>query len=616
MTVQPMIVTFIILIFALLLFSYSKIRADVIAVGSLLLLTLLGYITVEEALAGFANPTVMIIAGLFVVGAGVFDSGLARNLGDSLLRFGGKSERLTLLVIVLIVSLFSAVISNSGTVALFLPVIMSYALLHHDDPSKFILPLAFAGSFGGLLTIIGSPANLLVRDALVQAGYGSLSFFSITGLGLVALLAGLLFILTVGRGLLPKMNSGYTKQTESMSAGEQAGLYKIYDRLHFLHVPEMSDMVGERLADLKLPSQYGVTIIEIDRRAPEDSGEPDRFFFGGAEEIIYPDDLLLVLGEETDVQHFIQKFELLRKPFLPEEVKKHFFNEEYGLTEVLIAPHSSLEDQSINDIHFREKYSCNVLAINRKGEYIQTELAKEKIRLGDALLVHGKWEDIQLLSEDKRDVVVLGSVEEKPNAPTVGKAPIAAAILIGMVILMATQVIPFPVSVMLAAFLMVITGCIRSVEEAYQRINLDAVVLIASFLPVVTALDKTGGLQFISNGLMDLFGNLGPYGLLIGIYLLTSVLSQFLSHVVTSMLLAPIGIVAAIGMGYSPYPFVLAIAIAAGMSFATPLASPTNALVQTAGGYRPADFVKAGLPLQIFIGIIMIIFIPLFFPFK
>lgn len=618
MTIQPMIITFVILLIVTLLFIQSKFRPDLIAVGSLLLLSLLGIITPEEALAGFSNSSVIMIAGLFIVGAGIFDSGLAKGIGNSLFRYGGNSEKKLLFIIIITVSLFSGVLSNTGTVAVLLPVIMSIAIELNLNPTRFLLPLAFASSLGGLLTIIGTPANLIVSDTLRKAGYDPLGFLDITGIGLVSVGAGLLFMMTLGRRLLPGNDAASTKSSKSLSTGELAGLYKVYDQLHFIYVPDTSDVVGERLADLKLPSRFEITIIEIERKSKEKLTlkQAKQSVVARANEVLHPDDLLLVFGGEEEVAHFVNTYELERRSFKLEDIKAHFLSKTYGMTEILIAPHSTLEDQTIADIHFREKYSCNVLAINRKGEYIQTDLAKEKLKLGDAILVHGKWENIEIIAKDKHDVVVLGTISEEANiASSKGKAPIAAGIMLFMLILMTLELIPAVLSVLLAAFLMILTGCIRSLEEAYQRINLEAVVLIAAMLPMATALEKTGGVQFISNGMLELLGEYGPYTVLIGFYLLTSLFSQFISNTATAVIFAPIALTTAIGMGYSPYPFLVGVAVAASMSFSTPVASPTNAMVMTAAGYKFNDFVKVGLPLQVFVGICALIALPLFFPF-
>ncbi len=617
MTVQPMIITFIVLFAVLILFIQSKLRPDLIAVGALLLLTIFDVLTPEEALAGFSNTTVIMLASLFIVGAGVFDAGLAGRVGNSLLRFRGNNEKTLMIVIMLTVSLFSAFLSSLGTVALLLPVIISIAFKLNIHPSRFLLPLAFASSLGGVLTVIGSPAILIISDALKKAGYERLAFFDITGIGLVALGAGIVFMLTFGRKLLPSGENNHSTG-DTLSAGELAGLYKVYDRLHFVHVPDSSDIIGERLADLKLPTKFEITVIEMERKIPQEDGGGDQIesLIASADQIIYPQDLLLVFGGEEEVAYFVNTYNLERKPFELEDIKSHFLSETYGMTEILISPNSILENQTIVDVHLREKYTCSCLAINRKGEYLQRDLSNEKLQQGDALLVHGKWENIELLSKDLYDVVVLGTNTEEESIPhSDGKAPVAGIILFLMLMGMITEVVPPIISAISAAFLMVVTGCIRSIEEAYQRINLDVVILIAALLPVSAALEKTGGVQIISNYLLDLLGKSGPYALLAGLYLIAAVLSQFIGSPATAVFLAPIAITSASGMGVSAYPFIICVAVASSMAFATPAATPANAMVMTAGGYNFNDFLRVGIPMKLFVGIFVVLALPVFFPF-
>ncbi|WP_153126238.1 SLC13 family permease [Peribacillus tepidiphilus] len=618
MTIQPMLLTFLILIVTTFFFIQEKVRSDLVAFGSLLALTLTNVITPKEALAGFSNSVVIMIAGLFIVGAGIFNTGLAKSIGHSLLKWGGNSEIKLLLIVMLTVGVFSGFLSNTGTVAVLLPVVMSMAMELKISPSRFLIPLAFASSLGGVLTLIGTPPNLVVSGMLKESGFEKLSFFDFTGIGLVALGAGLLFMVIIGRKLLPNHDFTSNISGKEISAGELAGMYKIYDQLHFVHVPEASEIVGERLLDLKLPVRYEITVIEIERKHKEKLAlkNPKQSIVARADEILHPQDLLLVFGVKEKVDSFIKDYELERKEFNLEDIKRHFLSRTYGMTEIIITPHSSFENKSLIEIHFREKYQCSVLAINRKGDYIQTDVANEKLKHGDALLVHGKWDNIEKIAKNTHDVVVLGTVsKEASRAYASGKAPIAAGIMLFMLALMTFEVISPVIAVLVAAFLMIVTGCIRSIEEAYTMINWESIILIAAMLPMATALEKTGGIMFISDLMLKALGGFGPYGILVGFYLATMLLSQFISNTATAVIFAPIALTTAVSMGISPYPLLICVAVAASMAFSTPIASPTNALVMTAGGYSFKDFVKIGVPLQIFIGVFMIIAIPLFFPF-
>jgi di/tricarboxylate transporter len=617
---QQMLFTFIILVVATALFIQGRLRADLIALTALLTLTLTQVLTLEEALSGFSNPVVIMIAGLFVVGAGVFNSGLVEMAGGRLLASAGRSEVKLFILVMLTAALLSGFLSSTGTVSVLLPIVMSLALKQQESPSKFLLPLAYASSLGGVLTLISTPSNMLVSNVLEAHGFKGISFWGFTPIGLVVVGAGIIFMLTAGRKLLPNDSVTVESSPKKISATELAGMYKVYDRLHFLTIPAHSDIVGERLSDLLLPVKYEITVIEIDRRVKDEETQlmqKDQTFSAKADEVLHPDDIVLVFGESDSVNRLAEDYELGLKKYDTDTIQKHFLSSNFGLTEILIVPHSDYENQTLRDVHFREKYQCSVLAINRQGEYIQADVGTEQLRPGDALLIHGEWENIGRISADLQDVIVIGSTSEAEQGLSYqkGKAYIAAGIVALMLILLSVDLIPPVLSVLTAAFLMIITGCIRSMEEAYGQINWESVILIAAMLPLSVALEKTDGTELISNGINSILGGLGPYGVLAGYYLLTMVLGQFISHAATAIIMAPIAFASAINLQLSPVPLLICIAVAASMAFSTPVASPTNALVMTAAEYKYRDFALIGILLQLFIGIIMIITIPLFFPF-
>ncbi|MDQ0217269.1 SLC13 family permease [Peribacillus cavernae] len=616
---QSMLFTFIIIVVTTAMFIQGKFRSDFIALTALMALAITGILTVDEALSGFSNPIVIMIAGLYVVSAGIFNSGLAERLGSYFLGLSGGSERKLFVIVMLTAGLFSGFLSGTGTVALLLPLVTSMALKQRTSPSRFLLPLAYASSLGGVLTLVSTSPNMIVNDVLGRNGFDSFDVFDFTPIGLVVLAAGLLFMLTAGRKLLPNETVAANKGGKDISASELAGMYKVYDRLCYLHIPADSDIVGERLSDLILPVKYEITVIEITRKMKDiqipllQKNQP---FSVNADEVLHPDDFILVFGEDASVKRLAQDYELELKRFNAEAIKKHFVGSKFGLTEILIVPHSDYENQTLRDVHFREKYQCSVLAINRKGEYIQADVGTEQLKPGDALLIHGEWDNINRISADLQDVIVIGSEpEEKDQSYPLGKALIAGGIMAFMLIMLAIDVMPPVISVLTAAFLMVVTGCIRSIEEAYQHINWESVFLLAAMMAMAAALEKTGGAMLISNGLNNILGGLGPYAMLAGFYLLTMILSQFISNAASAVLIAPIAFLSAVTLHYSPYPFLLCVAIAASMAFSTPGASPTNALVMTAGEYKYKDFALIGVLLQILIGILMIFAIPLFFPF-
>ncbi len=620
---QPLFITFLILVCTIAFIIQGKYRVDLIALVGLVVLGLTGILTLEELLAGFANPVVIIVAALFVISAGIFNSGLVDKIGNYLLGFGHRSDSNLLLIVMLTGGLLSAFLSGTGIVVILIPIVMSLALKKKMSPSHYLLPLAYASSLGAVLTLIGTAPNIYISNLLQNQGIVNLSFFDFTPIGLVAFMAGVLFMMTVGRTLLPRDSIVAKNSVKGLSAGELAGMYKVYDRLHYLHIPAGSDMVGERLVDLQLPVNYEITLIEIKRKVKEKqlSLLPKQIVISAkADEVLHPDDIILVFGEEENVERLTVDYELEYKHFIPEQIRKYFVSSKFGLTEILIMPHSIFENQTLMDVHFREKYRCNVLAINRNGEYIQADVGTEKLKPGDALLIHGEWKNIERISADLEDVIVIGSAStetktDQSQSPSKSKAIMAALITILMIVLLSFETIPAVLSVVTAALLMIITGCVRSMEEAYQKINWEPVILIAAILGIMQALDNSGGVRLISDSFVLFFENTGPYGLLAGFYLLTMLLGSFIPYGVAAVIMSPIALLCSESIGVSPIPILMGIAIAASLALSSPKASSSNTLIMTAGEYRKKDFAFMGLSLQAFVGVVLVIAIPMFFPF-
>lgn len=616
---NPMIFTFVILILTTIAFIFGRWRSDLVAVASLIILSITGIVSPQEALAGFSNTVVIMIAALFIVGAGIFNTGLASQIGKQLVRLGGKNETRMLIIIMLTVGFFSAFMSNTGTVAILLPVIISMALQMKVSPAKFLIPLAYASSLGGTITLIGTPPNLVVNEILKDHDLTKFQFFGFAPIGLVALVAGTLFMVLIGRKLLPNKVDISNEEYNSFTSTELAGFYKIFDRLHLLCVSEGSLLINQSLSQLNLPEKFGVTVITIKRKGNE------RFPFQTKiphlltpKEPIKEEDIILAFGEGKAIEELLGEYQLTRVELKrKKDLQEQFFSRAFGLTEILITPQSNFVGKTLKDVHFRTKYHCNVLTINRRGRYIQENVANTRFRAGDALLVHGKWEDIELIDHhEQSNIVVVGKVsEEADTAFAKGKASIAAVIMLFMLIMMTTEWISPVIACIAAAFLMIVTGCLRSMNDAYQKVNWESVILIAAMLPMATALDNTGGVTFISEVIINSLGEFGPYAILTGFYVLTMLFSQFISNTATAVIFAPVALASAQALQLSPYPLLMGVAVAASMAFSTPVASPTNAMVMSAGGYSFKDYAKVGLPLQVVLAVIMIVFIPLVYPF-
>ena len=328
---------------------------------------------------------------------------------------------------------------------------------------------------------------------------------------------------------------------------------------------------------------------------------------------IMENDTLLLKGSSTMVEKLCDDYSLKLQRNGNETVD--LLSKELGLVEVLLTPHSSFNNKTIKKIGFREKYNLNVVGINRKGDYVLQKMSSQRLKFGDALLVQGAWDDIELWAKETKDVVVIGQPREHAGkASASGKAPIAGLIMLFMVLLMVFEVFAPVVSVLIGAVLMVLTGCLRNMDDAYSEMNWESIILIAAMIPMATALEKTGGMVLLSEAIIDSLGRFGALGILAGLYFLTMTFGLFISNTATAVLFAPIAMNAALAIDANPYTFMIAIAVAANMAFSTPVSSPTNAMVMTAGGYKFFDFIKIGVPLQLILFLIMMIVIPLFVP--
>lgn len=610
--------TFIILGITIILFTTNKVRGDLVAVTALLAFVVCGILTPVEALAGFSNSVVIMIAGLFVIGAGLLRTGLAGVAGNLLLKWSGDSELKLFVLLLIIVATVGAFMSNTGTVALMLPIVVSVAMSIKVSPSKFLLPLSYIASMSGLMTLIASPPNLIVSQTLEDNGYGKLGFFDITPIGIIATITVIIYLVIVRNKLLPNEKSRINNDAGyKLSPKKIVKEYHLNDRLFRIYVPEDSKIIDRPLSDLKLPAIYQIYIMKIHRHQNEGIKLMPMTYqeMAGPSSIIHPKDEFYVQGEKEDVMKFIEDYGLELREFETED-KGYLISKQIGVAEVLLTPQSRLIGETVSNIGFREKYNLNILGINQKGDYLLQNMANKKLRFGDAILVQGTWEEIELLSRETHDVVVVGKPKEHAGvAAATGKAPIAAVILLLMIVGMVFEVLDAVILVLIGAVLMIMTGCLRNMDDAYEKINFESIILVAAMLPMATALQKTGGMTIISDGMIDMLGRYGPYGVLIGIYVITIIFGQFVSNTATAVLFAPIAMNAAIILDVSPHTFMIAVAAAAGMAFATPIASPTNSLVLTAGGYKFMDFVRVGVPLQIIMFIVMMIAIPLIYPF-
>lgn len=620
-----MYITLTILVLSAIFFMNGKIRSDVVALCALVLLLVFQILTPEEALSGFSNSIVIMMVGLFVVGGAIFQTGLAKMISAKILRMAGKSELKLFILVMLVTAAIGAFVSNTGTVALMLPIVVSLALSANMNASRLLMPLAFASSMGGMMTLIGTPPNLVIQNTLTENGYAPLSFFSFTPVGIICVLTGIIVLIPLSKIFLSKKGQNNNNKTNrNKSLNELVKEYQLANNLFRIKVNPKSPVIGKNVVELDIRKKYGLNVLEVRRISQSQS----RFLKSVNQKLatdttLQSEDVIYVMGDFDRIHQIAQELDLyIIDSHTTEESGKNKENSldfyDIGIAEILLMPNSRLINQSVKDAGFRDKYNLNVLGIRRKKEYILHDIKDEKIHSGDVLLVQGTWNDIARLSEDQSEWVVLGQpLTEAAKVTLDYKAPVAATIMVLMIAAMMFDFIPIaPVTaVMIAGLLMVLTGCFRNVESAYKTINWESIVLIAAMLPMSLALEKTGASKVISHSLVTGLGQYGPVILLAGVYFTTSLMTMFISNTATAVLLAPIAMQSAIGIGVSPYPFLFAVTVAASMCFASPFSTPPNALVMPAGQYTFMDYVKVGLPLQIIIGIIMIFTLPLIFPF-
>jgi len=615
-----MYITLAILVIASAFFMMGKIRSDLVALSSLLLLVLFGILSPEEALSGFSNSVVVMMIGLFVVGGAIFQTGLAKMISNKLLKLAGKSELKLFVLVVLATSFIGAFVSNTGTVALMLPIVVSMAMNANINSSRLLMPLAFSSSLGGMMTLIGTPPNLIINGELIKNGFPSLTFFSFTPVGLVALAVGLLYLIPVSKRFLNKTDPHQENKKDGKSLSDLMDEYQLSKDIHLVMIGKNAPFVGKTLLESHISEKYEVNVTEILRKPSLNSSifqNPNREL-AQASTILNEGDILFVQGDirKIEAMAWEKSLRLIEDKFTSQEELMN--SQKHGIAEVLITSTSRLVNLPIKKSKFREQFSLNILGMQRNETYILKNLKDQRIHSGDILLVQGSWKNIARLNDQHRHLIVLGQpLKEASKVTLTHKAPIAAIIMLLMVVSMMFDFIPIqPVTaVLVASLLMVFSGALPNVEAAYKTINWESVVLIAAMLPMALALEKTGASAWVSEMLVGKLGGYNPYILLASIYFTTSLLTMFISNTATAILIAPIAMSAAIGMGINPLPLLIAVSVGASMCFASPFSTPPNALVMSAGRYTFMDYVKVGLPLQILMGIVMILVLPILFPF-
>ncbi|MBD0835172.1 SLC13 family permease [Aestuariibaculum suncheonense] len=605
-----------ILVVTIGLFIWGKFTPDIVALISMLSLFLTGILDVSETLSGFSNPTVIMIAALFIIGEGIAQTGWTAMAGKKFVEWAGKSVPKLLVIITLGAGVLSGFVSNTGTVATLTPLTISSAWSIGTLPSKMLIPVAFGSNTGGLLTLTGTPPNIIASNALVEAGYGGFSFFEFALIGIPLLIITLVYFRYIGYKLLPKNKTNNKPVNIESTFHNWIEAYKVHDDYYRLRIRSISPLINTKMEDWQFEKDYHVSIIRIKRRHPKVLKGINPFIeFPNPQTELYYHDIITVKGSTEAINKLMITFRLGLLPLEPitDELKHNLINQEVGMTEVIVNPNSMLVGRKFRLGEYFKRYGIQLLAASRNNKPLQDK--EIVVKAGDAFLLRGTWQSIEDLKKQHEHLVIIGSPEGMAkNVENLNfKSYIALGTLIFMILLMVFKIVPGAIAALLCAGIVLLTGCV-TISKAYKGISWTSVVMIAAMIPMGIALQKTGTAQLIANGLVEHLGSIHPIVLLGGIFLLTTTFSQVINNSATAVLMAPIAMLAASSLNLDPHPFMIVIAISASTAFLTPIGTTTNAMVMTAGGYKFMDYFKVGAPLLLLLFILTLLLVPVIWP--
>ncbi|MGP1991504.1 SLC13 family permease [Zobellia laminariae] len=612
-----MTILFVILAVTIALFIWGRFPPDVVALMSMLALYLVGVLNMEESLSGFSNPTVIMIAALFIIGEGLARTGWTALAGKKFVEWAGKSKSKLLILVTLGSGVLSGFVSNTGTVAALLPVTVSAAWKAGTLPSKLLMPVAFGSNTGGLLTLTGTPPNIIVSNVLTENGIPSFSFFEFALVGLPLLLIVILYFKFIGYRLLPNHETEDKPVNIDSEVHKWIKNYSIGDNMYRLRIRSMSELIGTEIGSWDFEKNYNVSVMRLRRRHPSVlKGTRPYVEFPEPDTQMRYHDIITVKGTAKDVDRIILAFKLglIPKEFKSSAVKRELINQEVGMVEMIVTPTSFFVGKTLPMGKYLNKWSIQLLGASRDGKPIGDK--NVTIKAGDAFVIRGSWENIEALNNVYENLVVSGSPEAMAKDVDVltPRSYIALGTLILMILLLVLKVMPSAIAALICAGIVMITGCVP-ISKAYKGISWTSVVMIAAMIPMGIALQKTGAAEMISNGLVSYLGDIHPVVLLGGIFLVTTAFSQTINNSATAVLMAPIALMAALSLGVSPKPFMITVAISASTAFLTPVGTTTNAMVMGAGGYKFIDYVKVGGPLLLLLFIATMLLVPVIWPF-
>ncbi len=596
---------------AVVMFAINRPRMDAVALIMLTVLPITGVVSVPEALSGFSDPNIVLIAALFVVGEGLVRTGVAQEMGDRLTAAAGGSETRLLVLLMLAVGLLGSVMSSTGVVAIFIPVALRIAQAMGLSPGRLMMPLSVAALISGMMTLVGTAPNLVVNSELTRTGATGFRFFSFTPFGAVILVMGIGYMLFARRWLNAASDTAEAP-IPRLRLRDWIQQYHLAGREFRVRIPSQSPLCGRTLGELGLRQSSGFSVIAIERTRPL-----SREVFGPTSSTeLEAGDILLVDVFEPDrsVEQILERHVLERLPLSGEYFSD--WSQEIGMAEVMVAENSSLAGKTVVESRFRAAFGLTVVGLRRHDVAEQKDLRNVRLKFGDTLLVIGPWKNIRRISAQTTQLLLLNLPAEMDEVlPAAGRAPHALICLGLMVVLMVTGVVPNVQAALIACLLMGALRCL-DFDSAYRCIHWKSLILIVGMLPFSTALERTGGVEMAAQALTSVTGNATPHVILGCLFAITALLGLFISNTATAVLMGPVALAIARDLGAAPQPFAMIVALASSSAFMTPVSSPVNTLVLGPGNYRFGDFVKIGVPFTVAVMVVCVILVPLLLPLK
>ena len=600
-------ITLALLSAAVAMFALNRPRSDVVAILMLTALPLTGIVTLDEALSGFSDPNILLIAALFVVGEALVRTGIAHAIGDGLIARAGASEGRLIALLMASTALIGAFMSSTGVVAIFIPIVLRIAARIGTSPGRLMMPLSVAALISGMMTLVATAPNLVLDSLLQRQGHAGFGFFDITPFGLPVLALAVGYMLVARRWLAA---GGTAAPQVGPRLADWIDSYGLADRELRILVGQWSSLIGRSLDQLDLRATRGINILGIQRGA----GYGRRLLQPAADSVLQAGDVLFldVLDPSADMQAMCRALDLRPMPVSGRYFSDHA--QEIGMVELIVRPGVPLIGQTPAQSRFRSRFGLAIVGLRRDGRPVPGPAAHHALRAGDTLLAVGPWKNILALRHS-RELVILDLPRELDEVVPAPRAALPALAILALTVgLMVTGAVPNLLAALIGCLLLGLCRCI-DMAAAYRAIHWPSLVLIVGMLPFSIALQKTGGVDLAASALRMLVGTGSLHLALAAVFMATVLMGLFISNTATAVLMGPVALALAADLGASPYPFVMTVAMASSAAFLTPVSSPVNTLVLEPGNYRFGDFLRIGAPLVVITLAVTVALVPLALPF-